>query len=62
MGFIESNINPCLYAKESVNSLVHVALYVHDNLMVGNHEAIDEALETQKEYVLFVLQSEALFG
>ena len=48
-GFIEDNVDPCLYVKKSAKAIVYVALYVDNNLMVGNVEAIDDAIAAHKE-------------
>ena len=37
-------MDTCLYIKKSVKGTVYVALYVDDNLMVGNIEVIDDAI------------------
>ena len=49
MEFIGGNVNPCLYVKKSEKDIVYVALFEGDNLMVGNLEAIDEAIMVLKE-------------
>ena len=43
-GFVGGNANPCFHVKKSAKGVVYVALYVDDNFMVGNLEAIDEAI------------------
>ena len=42
-GFIRGNFDPCLYIKKSEKGIVYVALYVDDNLMIVEVEAINEA-------------------
>ena len=49
LGFVGGNVDPCLNAKKSVKGLVYIALYVDDNLMVGNIEAIDNEIAALKE-------------
>ena len=49
MGFIGGNVDPCLCVKESAKGIIHVALYVNDNPIVGNVEAIDDAIAALKE-------------
>ena len=41
IGLTEGNVDPCFYMKHSKKERAHVALYVDDNLMVGNPETID---------------------
>ena len=48
-GLAAGKIDPCLYVKKSEKSVVYVALYVDDNLMVGDVEAIDKVLTAIKE-------------
>ena len=31
LGFIGSNVNPCLYVKKSAKGIVYIALYIDDN-------------------------------
>ena len=47
-GFVGGNVCPCLYVKKSAKGIVHVALYIDDNLMVGIIEAIDNAISAHK--------------
>ena len=48
-GFVGGSIDQCLYVKKSVKGvIVHVALYVEDNLMVGHIAAINDAIEALK--------------
>ena len=42
--FIGGNINPCLYFKKSVKGIIYVALYIDNNLMIGNSATIDDAI------------------
>ena len=46
--FIGGNVDPCLYIKKSAKVIENVALYVDDHLMVGNIEAIDDAIAALK--------------
>ena len=43
-GLVVGNVNPCLHIKKSANGLVHISLYIDDNLVVGNIETIDNAI------------------
>ena len=43
-GFEGGNINPCLYVNRSAKGIVYVALYVDDNLMIGEKPTIDDAI------------------
>ena len=56
--FVGGSIDPCLYVKKSVKGIVYVALYVGDNLMIGNMAAIDNAIEAlkKKELVLKIVE------
>ena len=47
-GFVGGSINPCLYVKKSMNGIVYVALYVGDNLMIGNIATINDAIKVLK--------------
>ena len=46
--FFEGSIDPFLYVKKGTNGIVHIALYLDDNLMVGDMAAIDDAIEAFK--------------
>ena len=48
-GFTGGNVEPCLYMKQSVKDRVYIALYIDDNLMVGNTDAIDEVVALLQE-------------
>ena len=39
--FREGNADTCLYMRKGANGILYIALYVDENLMVGNPEAID---------------------
>ena len=47
-GFVGGSINPCLYVKKSTKGILYVALYVDDNLMIGDIAAIDDTIEALK--------------
>ena len=49
LGFIGGNVDPCLHVKKSEKGVACVALYIVDNLMVGDIEAIDEAIADIKK-------------
>ena len=42
--FVGGSIEPCLYIKRSAKGIVYIALYVDDNLMIGNIAAINDAI------------------
>ena len=39
VGFSGVNVDPCLYMKKSAGGIVYIALYIDENLMVGNSKA-----------------------
>ena len=47
-GFVRGSIHPCLYVKKSANVIVYIALYVNDNLMIGDNDKIDDTIEALK--------------
>ena len=49
LGCFGGNDDPCLYVKKSEKGIVYVALYIDDNLMIGDIEAINEAITALKE-------------
>ena len=49
MRFVGGNFGPCLYVKNNAKSVVNVALYVGDNLMVRYVEAIHDVTAAFKE-------------
>ena len=59
LGFIGGNIHPCLYVKTSLKGIVYIALYLDDNLMVGNVKVIDNAISALKKmsWYFLVLQN-----
>ena len=46
--FVGGNVDPCLNIKKSTKGIVYIALYVDDNLMVGDIKAIDDAIAALK--------------
>ena len=46
--FVGGSMDPCLYVKKSTKCIVYIALYVHDNLMVGKIASIDGTIEGLK--------------
>ena len=46
--FVGGSIDPCLYVKKSTKVVVYIALYIDNNLMVGDIAAIDNAIEVLK--------------
>ena len=55
VGFIGGNADPCLNMKKGAKGIVYVGLYVDDNFIVGNPEAIDEVIETSQENGLVLM-------
>jgi Reverse transcriptase (RNA-dependent DNA polymerase) len=49
LGFKVSNIDPCLLYKESKSGMVYLCLYVDDVLLIGDTEAINEAVNGIKK-------------
>ena len=47
-GFFGGSIDPCLYVKKSVKDIIYVALYVDDNLMIGDVAALHDIIEALK--------------
>ena len=43
IGFVGGSIDPCLYVKKSAKGIVYIALYVDDNLSIGDIASIDDA-------------------
>ena len=41
-------LSPCLYVKNSAKGIVYIALYVDNNLMMGDIATIDDAIEALK--------------
>ena len=50
LGFARGNVDPCINVKKKVKSIiVYIAFSVDNNLVVGNVEAIDDAMTALKE-------------
>ena len=47
-GFIIGSIDTCLYNEKSAKGIVYIALYVDNNLMVGDIAAIVDAIDALK--------------
>ena len=45
IGFTRGNVYPCLHMEQNSEGRICMKLYADDNLMVGNPEAMDEAVE-----------------
>ncbi|KAL7526613.1 hypothetical protein ACHAWF_001850, partial [Thalassiosira exigua] len=45
MGFKSGDVDPCLLYRRDDKGLVYVAIYVDDNLIVGQREAIEDTIE-----------------
>ena len=59
---IRGSFNPCLYVKKSTKGIVYVALYVDDNLLIGDIATIDDAIEALKSKGLVLKIVEGLQG
>ena len=59
-GFEEGSINPCLYVKRNAKGTVYVALYIDDNLMIGDKAVIDDAILLLKNKGLVLKVMEGL--
>ena len=44
LGFVECNVDPCLYTKKGANGVVYIALYTDNNSIIGDITAIDDAI------------------
>ena len=59
-GFEGGSIDPCLYVKMSAKGIVYIALYVDDNLMIGDNAMIDDAILVLKNKGLLLKIMEGL--
>ena len=53
-------MNPCLFVKRSSKGIVYVALYVDNNLMIGDKATIDDAIIAFKNKGLVLKVMEGL--
>ena len=60
MGFIGGTVDPCLYVKKSAKGIVFVALYIDDNLMIGDMATTDYVIEPLKRKGLLLKIVEGL--
>ena len=60
LGFVGDNVNPCLYIKKSAKGISYITLYVDDNFMVHDVEAIDNVISAIKNNVLVLKVMEGL--
>ena len=49
IGFVGGDIDPCLYYRKSKQGTVFIAIYVDDNLLVGDADAIQETINYLKK-------------
>ena len=49
-GFEGSPVDPCLWTRNSSSGIVMMAIYVDDCLTIGTDTAIDEVIESMKNY------------
>ena len=59
-GFVGGSIDSYLYVRKSVKGVVYVALYVDNNLIVGDIAAIDDTIEALKKKGLVLKIMEGL--
>ena len=59
-GFDRGSVDPCLYVKRSAKGIVYAALYIDNNLMIGNKAAIDDAILALKSEGLVLKVVEGL--
>ena len=45
VGFTEGNVDLCLYMEKSIKGVVCIALYIDNNLIIGNPKTIAEMSE-----------------
>ena len=60
LGFVRGSINPCLYMMKSAKGKVYIALYVDNNLMIGNMATLDNAIDALKNKGLILKIVEGL--
>ena len=48
LGFTGGNVDPCLYVKKNAKAIEYAALYIDDNLRLGDIKAIDNAITALK--------------
>ena len=53
-------VDPCLYVKKSAKGVAYVALYIVNNLMIGDLVAIDDVISALKNNVLVLKIVEGL--
>ena len=58
--FCGGSIDPCFYVKKSTKPILYVALYIDDNLMIGNSATIDDAILALKNKGLVLKIMEGL--
>ena len=44
IGFTGGSVHPCLYMRNNYDVTVYVALCINDNLIIGDHNAIDHVI------------------
>ena len=53
-GFVGASIDPCLYVKKIIKSIVYVDLYLDNNLIIGDTINIDDIINTLKNKGLVI--------
>ena len=59
-GFDGGSFDPYLYVKRNTKGIVYLALFVDDNLMIGNRAAMDDAILALKSKGLVLKVVEGL--
>jgi len=54
-GFVGGNVDPCLFYRRNKKGTVVIAIYVDDNLIIGDEKAVDDVIE-QMECFGFTLK------
>jgi hypothetical protein len=49
-GFQGNSVNPCLWTKYTEHGIVFVGIYVHDYLLIGNENGINDVINGLKTY------------
>jgi hypothetical protein len=49
-GFVGGNVDPCLYYRKNKLSTVVIAIYVDDNLIIGDEKAVNDVISQMKAF------------
>ena len=58
--FSGGNVDPCLYRKKSRKGVVYLALHMDDNLLIGNLETVEKAIDLLQKNGLILKVKEDL--